>query len=118
MPATHRDAIQLMEKWDDFINDTTNDSVFNYKSTTDIPQHVRCEKESGKILLTVTTTIELSEEELGYITQMFKISSELAHTHALEIAIDGNLHRTSNSITSFGSVASSINLLEDPVTPR
>jgi len=113
MPATHRDATQLMEKWDDFINDTMNNTTFNYKSTADIPQHVRCEKESGKILLTVTTTIELSEEELGYMTQMFKMSSELAHSHALELAIDGTLHRTPNSITSFGSVTSSINLLEE-----
>lgn len=113
MNATHRDATQLMEKWDDFLTDKTDGASFSYKSTTDTPQHVRCEKEGDKILLTVTTTLQLSEEELGYITQMFKMSSELAHVHALEVATDSNLHRTANSITSFGSVASAINLLEE-----
>jgi hypothetical protein len=120
MNATHRDAAQLMEKWEEFVNDHDATAVFNYKTVTTNPQHIHCEKEGDKVLLTVSTTITLSSEDVQNMTHMFELSSDLAHKHAVklteETTIKPTLHRTQNSVTSFGSSAS-LNLLGEP-SPR
>jgi len=121
MNATHRDAAQLMEKWEEFVNDERPSAVFNYKTVTTNPQHIHCEKEGDKVLLTVSTTITLSPEDLQNMTHMFELSSDLAHKHAVKLAEETTtkptLHRTQNSVTSFGSSASSLNLLVES-SPR
>ena len=121
MNATHRDAAQLMEKWEEFTNDNSPTAVFNYKTLTTNPQHIHCEKEGDKVLLTVSTTVTLTPSDVQDMTHMLELSSDLAHKHAVkltqEITTTPTLHRTQNSVTSFGSSASSLNLLGE-VSPR
>ena len=121
MNATHRDAAQLMEKWEEFINDEDQTAVFNYKTVTTNPQHIHCEKDGDKVILTVSTTVTLEPNDIQDMTHMFELSSELAHKHAVklteETTTNPTLHKTQNSVTSFGSSGSSLNLLGEP-SPR
>ena len=120
MNATHRDAAQLMEKWEEFTNDNSSTAVFNYKTLTTNPQHIHCEKEGDKVLLTVSTTVTLTPSDVQDMTHMLELSSELAHKHAVKLTqestVQPTLHRTQNSVTSFGSSAS-LNLLGES-SPR
>ena len=77
MKATKEESRNLQNVWKDFINGAR--STFIYNNTTKYPQQIKITRlHNNSLQLTVTTSVDLKEDDLEAFTKMFNtISSNI-----------------------------------------
>ena len=100
MNATKSEIEKIQERWKDFLSNIKDD--FIYISTTRYPQTVKVHRDGNEIYLTLSTKINISEEDLQSFTKMF---------NSIETAIKEVNQKDSIGLTTPESNNSSLNLL-------
>lgn len=76
MKATKEEGRRLNETWKDFLSGVKES--FIYYTQTKYPQYIKISRVNDKIQFSITTNIEMKEEDLDNLTQMFsKIETEI-----------------------------------------
>ena len=76
MKATKEEGRRLNESWKDFLSGVKES--FIYYTETKYPQYIKITRVNNKIQFSITTTVQMEEEDLDNLTQMFsKIEHEI-----------------------------------------
>ena len=100
MHALPKEIERIQERWADFISKSKDSFV--YVTTTRRPQTIKVEREGDKNYLTVTTKIELNDQDINSLTKMFE---------EIENAVKGLNVKDVVGLSSSASSGSSLNLL-------
>ena len=70
MKASRDEYLKLDNEWTNFlVGDATE---FNYETNSKYPQHMKIYRKDEKIYLSVENTIEIFQEDIGQLSDMFK----------------------------------------------
>jgi hypothetical protein len=100
MTATKSEIEKIQERWTDFMSNIKDD--FIYISTTRYPQTVKINRDGKDIYLSLSTKIDITEEDLQSFTKMF---------NSIETAIKEVNQKDSIGLNTTESNSSSLNLL-------
>ena len=100
MTATKSEIEKIQERWNDFMSNIKDD--FIYISTTRYPQTVKINRDGKDIYLSLSTKIDITEEDLQSFTKMF---------NSIETAIKEVNQKDSIGLNTTESNNSSLNLL-------